>query len=224
MTARTLATRLVFILACLASPLAAEAHRLDEYLQATRLSVARERIDLELDLTAGADVASAVFASIDTNHDGRISPTEGEVYAKLVLTSIVCSADGQPLPLTLADRRFPELDEMKLGTGVIRLRGSATLPAPAATGRHHIYYRNGHKPEIGAYLVNALIPTDNRIAIGQQQRDYAQHELLIEYEVRPDPLRSSLWWLLAGVAMAGVLYVTRLSRMPSRVPGNIDCA
>lgn len=77
MTARTVATRLVFILACLASPLATEAHRLDEYLQATRLSVARDRIDLELDLTAGADVASAVFASIDTNHDGRISPTEG---------------------------------------------------------------------------------------------------------------------------------------------------
>jgi hypothetical protein len=223
MTAR-MAMRLAFVLACLVLPLPVEAHRLDEYLQTTRVSVERDHIDLELDLTAGADVASAVFALIDTNRDGRISPAEGEAYAKLVLTSIVCSADEQPLPLTLVDRRFPELNEMKLGTGVIRLRGSATLPAPAATGRHHIYYRNAHKPEIGAYLVNALIPADNRIAIAQQQRDYAQHELTIEYEVRPDPLRSSLWWLLAAVAMAGGLYVTRLSRMPARVPGNIDCA
>ena len=42
---------------CAAAP--AGAHRLDEYLQATRIGVSQNRIDLEIDLTAGAAIAAA---------------------------------------------------------------------------------------------------------------------------------------------------------------------
>src|ERR1035437_6464096 len=60
----------------------AAAHRVDEYLQATRLSIDIQRVDLEIDLTAGVAVASEVFAWIDTNRDGEISNAEGEAYAR----------------------------------------------------------------------------------------------------------------------------------------------
>ena len=51
------------LLGCLLFVLAthALAHRLDEYLQATRISVATNRIDLSIDLTPGVAVAAAVM-------------------------------------------------------------------------------------------------------------------------------------------------------------------
>src|SRR4051812_3412896 len=50
----------------------ASAHRLDQYLQATRLSLAADQVGVEIDLTPGVEVAPAVFALINTDHDGRI--------------------------------------------------------------------------------------------------------------------------------------------------------
>ena len=64
---------LAVLCAWLATVPSAGAHRVDEYLQATRLSIDLERVDLEIDLTAGAAMASKVFAWIDTNRDGEIS-------------------------------------------------------------------------------------------------------------------------------------------------------
>lgn len=207
MSTRTLFTSLSLI--WLACPLPLEAHRLDEYLQATRLSIERDRVGLEIDLTAGVDVAQRVLAGIDADHDGQISHAERDAYAQRVLDAIELFGDGRFLRVTLIDHDFPDTHEIDLGTGVIRLRASATLTARASVGRHQIYYRNMHETEVGAYLVNTLVPTDQRIEIARQRRDYAQHELTIEYEVTPDPHRSSLWWLLAGLAMVGVLTATR---------------
>ncbi len=66
----------------LGCPVSAGAHRLDEYLQATRLSIAVDCVGLELDMTAGVNVAPHVVASIDTNRDGQISSAEGDLYAR----------------------------------------------------------------------------------------------------------------------------------------------
>ncbi len=73
----------------------ANAHRLDEYLQATRLSIDLDRIDIEMDLTAGQAMASQVFSWIDTNRDGEISKAEGDAYARQVLRSVTLLADGR---------------------------------------------------------------------------------------------------------------------------------
>src|SRR5580765_8182089 len=48
---------------------AASAHRRDEYLQAARLAVEPGRVDLELDLTPGIEVAEAIIADIDGDRD-----------------------------------------------------------------------------------------------------------------------------------------------------------
>jgi hypothetical protein len=67
---------------------AARAHRLDEYLQATLLSIDTGRVDLQIDLTPGVAIASKVFGWIDTNHDGAISEAEGKAYARQMLGSV----------------------------------------------------------------------------------------------------------------------------------------
>ena len=200
--------RLVLLSACLATLPLAQAHRLDEYLQATRLSIDLDRIGVEMDLTAGQAMAAQVFSWIDTNRDGEISKAEGDAYARQVLGSVVLLADGKPVPLSPTEAHFPELREMNQGTGIIRLRAAGRMPVTGA-GRHEISFRNEHRPESSVYLVNTLVPADPRIQIADQRRDHAQHELLMSYTVKSDapPLRS--FALLAGLALAGRWYLRK---------------
>jgi len=195
----------------LATPAPAGAHRLDEYLQATRLSIDVERVRLEIDLTAGVAVAPEVFASIDTNRDGQISDAEGDAYARQMLRSVVLSVDGRPTPVTLIEIRFPQFREMSLGVGTIQVRAAANVSATGA-GRHQISYLNTHRSEGSVYLVNALVPADPRIQIAGQQRDPAQHRLTLDYTVRADASWARTGSLLAALAMAGVLGITRRPR------------
>jgi hypothetical protein len=195
----------------LATPAPVRAHRLDEYLQATRITIDAERVGLEVDLTAGVEMASEVFAWIDTNRDGQISRVEGEAYARQVLRSIVLSVDGRTTPITLVDFRFPQFGEMSRGVGTIQVRATADLSAGGAE-RHHLSLVNSHRPDRSVYLVNALVPTDPRIHIGGQQRDRAQHGLTLEYTVAPAAPWARTWSLLAALGMAGVLGMTRRPR------------
>jgi hypothetical protein len=195
----------------LATPGTARAHRLDEYLQATRIAIGAERVGLELDLTAGVEMAAEIFAWIDTNRDGQISHDEGEAYARQVLGSVGLSVDGRAMPITLVDFRFPQYGEMSRGVGTIQVRASADLSAGGA-GRHRVSFLNTHRPERSVYLVNALVPADPRIHIGGQQRDRAQHGLTLEYTVAPPAPWARTWSLLAALGMAGVLGMTRRPR------------
>jgi len=196
-----------FALIALATAEPAAAHRLDEYLQAARFSISRDRMDLELDLTPGISVAPAVFASIDADHDGVVSPAEGADYARLVFRSIELSMDSAPVVLKIVSQRFPELAEMNAGVGMIRLHGTAALPL-ASLGRHELFYRNTHEPEISVYLANALVPTDKQIAINGQRRDSVQQELTIDYRVLDASPWRPAWELMLGSALAVALCFT----------------
>ncbi|HLK19475.1 MAG TPA: hypothetical protein VKT81_10975 [Bryobacteraceae bacterium] len=180
------------------------AHRLDEYLQATRLAIGAGQVDVEMDLTPGVAVASQVFAWIDTNRDGRISRAEGETYARAVLQSAALKADETTAPLTLEESAFPSFEEMREGVGVIRLRARAAIPA-AYSGRHRISFLNLHRPELSVYLVNALVPENRRIEIREQRRDIAQHGITLDYTVTgvDPPQRTQAVFL--GLGMAGIL-------------------
>jgi hypothetical protein len=199
----------------LATAAPAGAHRLDEYLQATRLSIGAEQVLLEIDLTAGVAVAPEVLAWIDTNRDGQISNDEGDAYARELLRSVVLSVDGRPVPITVIEIRVPHLREIRLGVGTIQLRATATVSGTGA-GRHQLAYLNTHQSRSSAYLVNALVPADPGIQIARQQRDRAQHGLTLDYTVRANRPPARTWSLLAALAMAGVLVVTRRPRSNRR--------
>jgi hypothetical protein len=205
----------VVLVVWLATPAPARAHRLDEYLQATRLAIDVEHVRLEIDLTAGVAVAHEVFAWIDTNRDGQISDAEGDVYAREVLRSVVLSVDGQPVPITSVEIRCPQFSDMSLGVGTIQVRASGKVSAITA-GRHRISYLNTHRSERSVYLVNALVPADPRIQIAGQQRDRAQHGLTVDYTVKTAAPSARTWSLLAALAMTGVLGMTRRSRTNTR--------
>ena len=186
-------------------PLAA-AHRLDEYLQATRLSINTERVDLEIDLTPGIALASKVFAWIDTDGDGEISASEGDAYARKMLASVVLKVDGWPVAITLVEGTFPQFREMNLGVGTIRLRATAKVPA-AGAGRHQISFLNTHRSESSVYLVNALVPENPHVQLANPRRDVAQHGLTLDYTVTSDEASDRTPVLLTGLLMAGCLFL-----------------
>ena len=115
-------------LACLVVVLLApraEAHQLDEYLQAARLDISRDRVGIELDLTPGISIAPQLIALIDADADGSVSDAEMGAYATQVLRELSLRVDGQPLALTLTRATFPAWADVREGTGTIRLEAVA---------------------------------------------------------------------------------------------------
>lgn len=190
----------------LAFPRAAAGHRLDEYLQATRVSIAPDRVVLEIDLTPGVDVAPMIFAEINTDGDGRISAAEGRAYANQVLEDVVLELDGRRQPLTLVGSRFPSYQEMSSGLGTIRIEARSGVWA-GDRGRHLLVYRNDHSPDRGVYLVNALAPANRQIEITEQHRDVLQRGLRLGFDVTsvaPSSTSSPLLWIV-GLGLSALV-------------------
>lgn len=179
--------RFTTLLGCLllATVVTASAHRLDEYLQATRVAVATNRIDVSIDLTPGVAVVSNVLTEIDTNHDAELSESERQAYVGRLLNDLRPELDGQHLKLTLVDATFPTVPEMKEGLGIIRVKASATIDA-LPPGTHTFTLTNGHLPKISVYLVNALVPKDRVIQIKKQTRDDLQRDYRLTFTVKPN--------------------------------------
>lgn len=162
------------------------AHRLDEYLQAARVSVSTNRIDVSIDLTAGVAVADQVLAVIDTDRTGHISEDEAAAYAQSVLKHIRVLLDEKPLTLLVESASFPALHEIKSGQGVIRIKAAVPVE-PLAAGRHSLSLTNAHLPSISVYLVNALVPKDHSIQITKQTRDELQKHYRLEFGLTSSP-------------------------------------
>jgi hypothetical protein len=173
---------------------ALSAHRLDEYLHASRLAVERDRIDIDIDLTPGVALADDVFRTIDVDGSGDISPAEARAYASLVVRSLVIRLDGQRLTPQLVSCRTSQLADMREGVGVLQLTATAPI-ARLAAGSHQLFFRNDHRPDRSVYLVNMLVPSSPAIAIGALVRDVGQHELTADFRVAPD------WTSTAGLAL-----------------------
>ena len=183
------------LVAAVASP---SAHRLDEYLQAARVSLAHTRVELELDLSPGASVADGIISLIDRDDDRRISPPEAEQYGRDVLADLLLELDGRAVSLTLDRVEVSPLEEMRHGLGAIQVRASGTVE-PRLSVRRELHLRNNHHPDSSVYLVNALMPSEPGISVVAQTRDAAQREARIEYSVRPQ-WPKYVYWPVLGIA------------------------
>ena len=185
------------------------AHRLDEYLQATRVAIERDRVNVDIDLTPGISIARQVATWIDVNSDGEIAPAESLAYGRQVLGSLMLSVDGAVMPLNVLETKAPTIGEMTMGVGTLRVRASTGIPQ-GASGRHQLTIVNRHHPESSAYLANALVPGDKGIAIVGQRRSPDQQSLTIEYEVGLSRFPARVTWLAtAGTLLGGTLWCRR---------------
>jgi hypothetical protein len=97
---------LVLAAAAILPAQSAVAHRIDDYLQATLLSLQPEQIEASMRLIPGISRAPAVIAAIDANGDGLFSDDEQRQYARRVLGDLSISVDGRRLEPTLLSGVF----------------------------------------------------------------------------------------------------------------------
>jgi hypothetical protein len=198
----------------------ASAHRLDEYLQATIISVEKSRVQVQIRLTPGVAVFPTVLANIDTNADGIISEAEQRAYAERVLSDLSLTIDGDRLQLRLVSLKFAKVQEMKEGLGEIQLEFDADVSSAGLNRR--LIFENQHQRRIAAYLVNCLVPRDPGIRITAQNRNYEQSFYQLDYMqagVRSGP-QSSAWWSIswgwlgaaAVILFAGFAFVWQRAR------------
>jgi hypothetical protein len=171
-------TRLAAVVLLLA-PTPALAHRLDEYLQGTLISIGKTQLEAQITLTPGIAIFPMLAATIDTDADGAVSETEQRAYAGRVLRDLSLTIDGRPLTPQLLSMQFPSIDEMKEGRGGIRIDFKADLP-PGGPSRR-LVFENRHQSKVGAYLVNCLVSRDPDIRIVAQDRNYSQSLYQLDY-------------------------------------------
>ena len=204
---------LPFTLILLSSVTPGLGHRLDEYLQATTISVGKDRVDAQIRLTPGVAVYPIVFASIDMDADGLLSQDEQHAYALRVLHDLSFTIDGARLAPTLVSAKFPAMEDMKEGQGEIQINAAVDLPGG---GTHRkLVFENHHQPAIAAYMVNCLVPRDPNIHVKKQDRNYPQSLYQLDYvhtgaHVGP---ASVAWWTGANGLLCAVaaLLFTRLA-------------
>jgi hypothetical protein len=177
------------------------AHRTEDYLQAARIGLEPDRVQITLDLTPGVAVAESFLATLDRDRDGSLSADERRQYAGLVLSALEVAIDDKRLQPRVLSSSFAEPAAFRRGEGTIRLDIRAELPEVAA-GSHQLLFRNAHLAGHSAYLANALVPESARVAVTAQRRDRDQSELTIEYTVHGGSTTATLAWVLRSVTAA----------------------
>jgi HupE / UreJ protein len=170
------------------------AHRLDEYLQATLISVEKNRVEVSMRLIPGVAVSSAVISSIDTDGDGNLSSAEQSAYAERVLSELTLSIDGRRVRPHLVSANFPQTQEMRDGVGEIHIEYTAELPGGGPDRR--LVLENHHRTQRAVYLVNALASSDPSIRMVAQKRNAVQSVYELDYTQAGSASGSSLgrWW------------------------------
>jgi len=158
---------------------AASAHRIDEYLQATLLSVESERVQASMRLVPGEVVAPSVIAGIDSDGDGIFSEAEQSAYAQRVLNDLSINVDAVATPPTLVSWRFPAPAQMREGLGEVLIDYMVTLPKHA--GDRTFVLVNRHRSDQSVNLVNALAPGDATIRILDQKRNPNQSRYELDF-------------------------------------------
>jgi hypothetical protein len=172
----------------------ASAHRIDEYLQATLLSLHDGSVQASMRLIPGEQVAAGVIAAIDSDGDGELSPLEQKSYAQRVIGDLAVTVDGKPVLPQVASWSFPPPAQLRDGLGEIHLE--YTIAVQQGQGIRSIVLANRHSGGQSVYLVNTLAPQDPGIQVLSQQRDARQSTYALEYRqaagASPDGVVP--WW------------------------------
>lgn len=162
------------------------AHPLDEFYQATFITIVPNRITMQIELYTGVLVAPQILPMLDADQDDIISEAEGQAYIDLFLDDVLFEIDGTPSPLTATDIEMPSPLDLKAGVGVIRFKLYTDLPLDHR-GDHQFFYDNKHRSDLNSiYAVNALRDAANWVEINNQNRDVFQASLTLDYTIKPD--------------------------------------
>ena len=171
--------RMAFCALLLTIAVPASAHRLNEYLQATAITLEQDRIQMQMRLVPGVAVFHRVFAAMDTDGNGILSETEKRTYAERVLGDLALTLNGERLRPRLVSWKFAKKAEMQAGRGEIQMEFAAEVSRRGPERR--LVFENRHQPQEAVYLVNCLVPHDPNIQVIAQNRNYRQSRYELDY-------------------------------------------
>lgn len=157
------------------------AHRIDEYLQATILSLESNQAHASMRLIPGVMVAPSVIALIDANHDGVFSEDEKRAYADRVLGDLSLSIDGQAVKPQLDSWSIPEASQLRDGLGEIHLEYHVDLPSIPSPNRT-LVLADHHLNGSSVYLINVEVPQDQTLRIVDQKRNPRQSVYEVDFQ------------------------------------------
>jgi hypothetical protein len=165
--------RVGLLLGLFALPSTSLAHRLDEYLQATLVTIEPSEVRLQINLTPGVAIAEQVLRLIDRDRDGVISTNEATAYAKLIMRDLILRLDQRKVELKPTSSNFPAPTELRTGWGIIQIEFSATI-GPLPAGAHTLILKNRHLRTLSVYLFNAAQPRSGSVHVTRQKRNDSQ--------------------------------------------------
>ena len=169
------------VVACVLLPVKpAFAHRIDEYLQATIVSLDKNSIHASMRLIPGILVSPAVIATIDTNSDGIFSESEQRAYAQRVIGDLSISIEGKSVEPMLVRWTFPQLSQMRDGLGEIHI--DYTIDLPKGGPDRSLILANHHFSRTSVYLMNVIVPKDRDSRILAQKRNEQQSVYELDFE------------------------------------------
>ncbi len=157
------------------------AHRIDEYLQATIISLQANQAHASMRLIPGGMVAPVVIASIDADHDGVFSENETRAYADRVLADLSLSINGQTVKPQLDSWNIPDASQLRDGLGEIHLEYHVDLP-PGIAANRTLVLANRHLSGSSVYLMNVEVPQDQTLHIVDQKRNTRQSVYELDYQ------------------------------------------
>lgn len=157
------------------------AHRLDEYLQATTITLEHDKVLFHMRLTPGVDVADQVIGQIDSTRDTILSPDEQTAYAKKIARNLSVSLNGKSATLRFDGGAFPATTFLRAGSGVMELQFD--LPMQMTAGHYRLTYTNATTEPDVVHLVNCLVPQDPTIHVTGQERSKDQSVYQLDFTV-----------------------------------------
>lgn len=188
----------LLILALLSMAGPASAHRLDEYLQATTITLGKDRIVLLLRLTPGVAVAPRVLTEI----------RDQGAYAARIAGDLSLAIDGKIAQPRLVSSVFPAGEDLMKGAGEIVFAFEADMPPGGSS--HRLTFENHEDSDIAVYLVNCLMPRDPDIRIIGQERSYDQSVYTLDFALDGAPAvvrEPGDWPLVATFFQHGVRHI-----------------
>lgn len=161
---------------------AVTAHPIDELLQGAYLTLSPGEVQLDLDLTPGAEVLPLVSRALDPNADGSVTEAEARAYAEAVLADSTLLLNEEPVAWTLVGVTVPDPTLLAAGAGVIRIE--ATAPRPDREGVHVLAYETRHEPTKSLWMANVFLRPGEGWAyvVRGQERDKSGQSLIVTYE------------------------------------------
>jgi hypothetical protein len=121
----------------------------------------------------------AGLGALAAEGEGVWSGGELRGYAGRVVGDLSLAVDGAAVGLRVVSVRFRVVGRMWLGWGEIAIELEARVAEGGMSRR--LMFENRHQRGVSAYLVNALVPRDPEVRIGEQRRNLDQSRYEVEY-------------------------------------------